>query len=409
MSSRSVIQFVFAALIVSIIGAFAGWYFFVKHSIDTTQTSDAARNNGGETSFGGSAGSTFHNLEANGTTTAEIGKASPRLWHVTTSPVAGMGFKEDTGMLFIADRATGNILLANPDTSSLLRLTNTLFPKIYEAQFSRTGDVILRTSDESGSISTFAGVIASTTATTATSTPNVLSGGYLARDIVALALQPHEPTSKGLFFIAKNPAGGSVSTFSAWNGTSLKKALVSPLTQWRAQWLNSGAVILTQKSLDAVSGYSFTLSVAGALQPLITDMPGLVVLHHPSTNALLYSTSDGGTVSLYVRAPGKDDVRLPIQTTAEKCVWAPGDGLIAYCAVPSATPKNYLEMWYQGAYHTKDAFWKVDALAGSADRFFATDADVSLDAENLMMDSHGSSIAFQNGVDKSLWLLRVTQ
>jgi hypothetical protein len=94
-------------------------------------------------------------------------------------------------------------LRADQSVSSITRLTNTLIPKVREALFSRSGDVILRTSNEADGITTFAGTIATTTVVTSTSTSNILEGTYLPQDIVSVAVVPNQPTSKGIFYITK--------------------------------------------------------------------------------------------------------------------------------------------------------------------------------------------------------------
>jgi hypothetical protein len=122
-------------------------------------------------------------------------------------------------------------------------------------------------------------------------------------------------------------------------------------------------------------------------------------------------------------------VSLPIKTISEKCVWAPsnapqsgapgghsvaqnviaGKELVAYCAVPvSPVSGTYLRDWYRGAVHSEDSWWKVDVSAGTVERIFSPDANLSLDVENPSIDGNGSYIAFMNAADKSLWMLRIT-
>ncbi len=408
---NKIIQFVTAALLVAIVGGFGGWYFFIKNKTAETDNLIAGRGEDAA-SFTGEVGSTYQNIitDSSETTPASTGQRAPRLWHVTKSPIAGFGFGPGGLTVYIAERATGNILRAAPDTSSIQRLTNTLVPKVREALFSRSGDVILRSTNDAGSVTTFAATIATTTVITSTSTPNTLEGTYLPQNIVAIDAPNNQPTSKGIFFMTRLPEGGSVGVSSLWKGTSIKKMVSLPLYQWRAQALSDGRVVLTQNAADDVVGYSFIVSPAGVMKPLVGNLPGLTLTYHDTGDAFLYGVAGAGTLSLYVKAGTSNAVKLPIATTADKCVWAPGVGLIAYCAVPTSAPASpYLTNWYGGATHTIDVWWKIEAAEGTAERFFVPDTRTQYDVEDPATDETGSYLAWRNAADKSLWLLRISE
>ena len=92
----------------------------------------------------------------------------------------------------------------------------------------------------------------------------------------------------------------------------------------------------------------------------------------------------------------------------DKCVWAPGISLIAYCAVPADTKNpHFIGDWYQGTLHTSDTWWKIDTAAGTATILYTMQR--SLDVQHPIIDALGNYIAFQNGSDQSLWLLRLAQ
>lgn len=405
-----IIQFGLIALLVAVIGGSLGWYFFITNKTD--ETTAAANARGADASFTGEVGSTYQNIagEELGTTTVEVGKAAPRLWHVVRTPVAGFGFGSRGTSIFIAERATGNILRADPTTSSILRLTNTLIPKVSDALFSRNGDVVLRSTNDQNVVTSFAASISTSTIVTATSTPNVLEGTYLPQNIVAIDAPNNQLGSKGLFYIAKVPEGGSIGVSSGWKGNGVKKMFSSSLSQWRAQALLDGRAVVVQAASDNVSGYAFLVHTNGSMKPLEGNLPGLTLLHHDSSDAYLYGTSDGGTLSLYVKVGTSPAVKLPIETIADKCVWAPGIGLIAYCAVPTSAPgTNFLAGWYNGSTHTQDVWWKIEAAEGKAERFFVPDTRVNFDVEDPLIDETGSAIGFRDAADKSLWLLRISE
>jgi len=403
-STSHILRYALAAIIVVALGGLAGWYAFVHKQVTVTQANDAARGFGTAASFGSPAGSAYANstgvpasaTQANTTASAP----APRLWHVTTAQVAGAAFTASSTELYFAERSSGNILIADPARSLVTRLTNTLFPKIYEALFASDGSVLLRSATEDGIVTTYAAAIA----TSSVEGPGDLKGVYLPQNIEAISVR----SPRQIFFLVSAPRGGVAGVTTDWKGVSQKPVFASTLSQWRIWWLSDGQMYVAQKPSDDVMGYAFSIK-SGALQYL-TNAPGLSILPRTGSTALIYSSSAGG-VNLFGRtSAGSSPVRFTIRTLAEKCVWAPGKDLIAYCAVPQVTPTRagYMEGWYRGAIHTLDAWWKVDVSAGTVQSLYTPNPDAALDAEHLSIDATGEYIAFTNAADKTLWMLRIT-
>ena len=395
--------------LVVILGGFAGWYMFVQKQIKTTGIADTARGFGTTAGFGAPTGSSNENLPGTTFTTSTTsiqdraaGKPAPRLWHVTGAPVAGALFAGTTTKLFFAERATGNILSADPTVQGIERLTNTLFPKIYEALFTGNGGVLLRTVADDGTITTFAGMIG----TSSPGTPAALKGVYLPQNIVSLSAKA---ATSSIFALIEDPRGGTIGVTTDWKGQKQTQVLVSALSNWRTFYLDDGSIYLTQKAADNVPGYAFRLS-GKSLTPLMGGVAGLVILPRSKSSALLYSTSHGGGVTLFAKASASSSpVKLPIKTLAEKCVWVPGASLVAYCAVPEATlPGDFEGQWYRGLIHTSDTWWRVDVTSGTAQEIFSPE-NGSFDVQNPVMDSSGQYIAFTDASNQSLWLLRIVQ
>lgn len=416
LATTRIVQFLLAALIVVLLGGLAGWYFFVQKQIDTTERNDDARSFGSAPSFGERLGSTYQNLVEGlaggfgqvGTETGE-GRPAPKLWRVSAAPVAGMGFMASSSLLYFAERATGNVLRADPLTTTISRLTNTLLPKVHEAVFAENGSVILRSLSENGSITTFAAELATTTASLdAAATPLALDGVYLPENIIALSA---ERGGKRVMYLVESPAGGVVGATATWTGKEQKRIFDSTLSGWRLVSTEGGSAALVQKASDDVAGYAFLLQPSGTLTPLVGNLPGLNVLPRTSGGAFLYSVSSGGALSLFVQtSPSATPVRLPIRTLTDKCVWARGSELLAYCAVPQSTPgSDFLRDWYRGIIHTTDALWAIHASSGTAEILFTPPSDTTLDIRELKVDDSGSYVTFVNGADRSLWLLRITE
>lgn len=463
MNARTIIEYILAAIVVLILGSLSGWYFFLRTQSQTIMTQDAARGfeattplgsaGGGIVNergvskgempqaaapssqsgffsralsviFGGGtgvslpSGSTPFSEDATGF--ADVGNANmrgpaaalqrpPQLWHIQNKPSAGMGFVgsgTDERLLYV-ERGSGYVFEADLETGEVVRLTNTLMPKIYEALITPDRRVVERSLDDFGNITTFIGSIATTTlaASDATTSARTLFGLSLQKNITRIAIGPD---SDALFYFVAD-AGGTAGIHSEWNGSKQKRMFTSALSSWRPIWLADDRIILVQDAADGVPGYTYELKKDGTLSPLLRALPGLTILPRAHSSALLWGQSAGGVLALFARvSPDSIAVQLPIKTIADKCVWMPGKELVVFCGVPQGVvPSNFLDDWYRGSAHSSDAFWRIDASAGSAEAIYTPETDTSIDIENPIMSSDGSYIAFTNAADKSPWLLRI--
>lgn len=390
------------ALIVVTGGGLLGWYYFVQERINSTEAESAARGLGAAPSFGGTGGSGFQNAagsllqEATTVPAGEV-RAAPRLWRVAQNPVAGFAFASSSPRALFVEISSGNVLEADPLTSGVSRRTNTLLPKAFDAAFSSEGSVLLRFA-ESGVIRTYSGSMLTASSTVqATSTPGRLSGVYLTGEILAIA-----PAAKDtLISLVRESTGASV-VQSSWQGSGQKKIVTLPLRDWRLLVAEDGAIVVSQKASDGVSGAAYVLSASGALTPIVENVPGLVV--NPKSRTVSLYSSDG---ALFVKTPSGISA-LPISTSAEKCVWARGVSLVAYCAVPRISlGTRAIQDRYQGLSHSSDSWYRIDIAAGTAEEFFAPDTSASIDVESPQIDASNRYIAFTNAADKSFWLFRI--
>ncbi|MDO8522178.1 MAG: hypothetical protein Q7S08_02735 [bacterium] len=449
--TKKILQYAIALAVILLLAGLAGWYYFLKEQGQAITATDAGRGlDSNPPSFGSGTGSTYSNVSDTDSPTSPEGrtKAPPRLWRVTKTPVAGMGFVKtakntassvatSSSLLYFAERGTGYILKADTSTGSLTRLTNKLFPRIYEAVFDSLGDAVLRSIDNGGNITSFAGNVRDQNAL-ASSSPNksagssgttAFSGQYLESNILAAA------TSQGtreLLLLVPGENGGSDVVLSSWDGAKQKTLFSSPLSGWKLFSLSDGRIFLSTLPSDGVAGYAFEIQ-NGALVPRLRNIPGLTFLPRTLSGAALFGQSVGGDVSLFFSPKeGAGAVYLPIRTVADKCVWAPPaippsgkkakadsgppvvagpvDGLlIAYCAVPNNfASKSFLTDWYMGTTHTSDTWWRVDASTGQVTPLLEPgDTEQTFDVENPTIDSAGEQIAFMDAGDKSLWLLKI--
>ena len=408
------LRYLVVVVIVAILGGVAGWFFFVRSNQGAV--SEVAGNGGSEEQtplFDDEMGSSAVDVRTS-TEEAAAAPAGPRsierLWRADRGPVAGYSFiaqkKNATSSihLYFIERANGNVFDADAVEQTTMRLTNTLIPKVYEAVVAPTGGSALLRSLDGEVITTLLASFATPASTT--TFPQALVGTTLPADIRSIAIDP-DPKTGLLFYLEPGTAGGVVGMLSSIADAKPQQLFSSPLESWRAQFAG-GKVILLLSPADDMPGYAYTLSSGGALSLLAGPTFGLMILPHPSQEALLYSSSSGGRLSLYAQV-GKDaPTQLSVQTVAEKCVWAPNSTSIVYCAVPRAVPRNgFINAWYRGSLHTSDTWWQIDLQNGTAEELFTP--TTPLDVHDPRIDPSGSYIAFTNGVDLSLWVLRIVQ
>ncbi len=400
MNVQKFVQYLLIAILVIVLGALAGWYLFLHAQSIKNQALSTDLGLGAPAPFGTTQGTSggFSTMSAS-TSTGTGGSAQPpQLWHVTTAPIAGFAFASSTDGMVVryVERATGYVFEANLTTGTIVRLTNTLSPKIYEAQFAPPDRVAERSIDNGGNITTFAGLYG-------VGTSSALTGTSFAANIEALAA---DPSSNNVFSLI-DKGSGVVGVISGWDGSKPKQVFSSGVPGWRAWWLPDGRIVLEQNAADSVLGYSYVLR-NGAQTPLIDPLPGLTAIPQSGSAALLYSTSQNGALSLYVRPAGSSTpLQLPLATLADKCAWAPNSPTV-YCGAPQTTPgADFLDAWYRGEAHSADAMWSIDTSSGKAAQIFAPSSSAALDVDEPSVDGSGSYFGFINASDLSLWVLRL--
>lgn len=395
MTIQSVVKYLLLAVLIMVLGAFAGWYLFLRAQNTATASFNSSLGLGASAPFGVTPG-TSAGVATSATDTPATGKP-PQLWHIAQTPVAGFGFASTSAgeVIRFVDRANGYVYDANVATGAITRVTNTLFPKIYEAYVASENRIMERSLDASGSITTFDGLIS-------TGTSTELTGAVLQADIEAVA--PDQNSSK-VFALRKN-GQGVVGTISEWNGSRPNTVFTFGVPGWRAWWLQDGRIILVQKAADGVAGYAYTIK--GATRSVLIDpQPGLVIAPQQKGGALLYSTSSGGSLALFARTADGTTMPISLTTIADKCTWSLASSTIAYCAVPQTMPsRDFMDDWYRGDVHSADTFWRVDTSMNSTDQVFVPDTGAHVDVTRPAVDESNTYLAFIDSQDLSLWVLR---
>lgn len=405
-----ILRYILVASTVFIIAALVWWYVFLRAEQGALQTIDAGRGaNAPAPTFESFIGSTYENIVSNlsgeGNGTEENGV--PRLRRITQSPVAGYGFVSNplgtgaatsSARVRFVERATGYIFETSTDTNELTRITNTLFPKVYEAHVGKNGVVIIRGIDDNGNLATSVGIA---TTTPGSSSPKALSLTALSQNIEALVLKPSGDT---ILYIRENPDGTPTLMQALWNNANAKTLAETGISGWQLQFLEDGRIFLVQNIANGIVNNAYEVK-GGRLLQSVGGVRGLMFLPQENSESVLYSSEDG-TLSARMTndvAP----VTLPIKTTADKCVWAKAPSTTVYCAVPRNALTGSSEARLRGEIYTSDFWWSVEANSGNAKLLFSSDAPV--DVENARLTSGDPHILFMNAIDKTLWALRIAE
>jgi len=463
---------VLVGLLVMAIGGLAGWYVVLRVKGQNISFADAARGFGFGTPSASQNGSTYNNIGIGGGTGGQNGGSfsagggsgvggtgggiagtdssavanangagenspsassslslaygsstlptvvipkTPRLWNVTKTPIAGFNFATSAPVVFFSERATGYMFTADAISGDVLRRTNTLLPKTYEALVSRDGAAIYRSVNETtGAVQTFSGVICSTTS----SNLGAFVGVNLRNNILAMDANSD---AKTIFFIISDSGtfSGFTEPWTAGKSGKEKQVFTSSVASWRPIVLSDGRLVVVEKAEDNAEGYAYEIAPDATMKPLVRAAPGLTVLPLANSSAFLFGTSQNGTLALFAQT-STSTFSVPVNTVADKCVWVPfvpaskknpASHLVAYCAVPqNASEQNFLENWYMGALHTSDSWWRIDITSGDATQVFEASSGGSLlDVVDPAIDPTGNFLGFKNGTDGSLWVLRINK
>ncbi|MFZ2719426.1 MAG: hypothetical protein WAZ27_00995, partial [Minisyncoccia bacterium] len=331
-------KYVGLAAIALLVFGLAGWYVFIgRQTADVGDLSESRGFNVGVPSFTGSRGSTAENIALGfGASLIEAGVASssgerprpPRMWRVSSSPVAGAGFVQsgDANTLRFVERSTGHVFDADPRTGTVARRTNRLIPKVYDAAVGPGGAIVARSFSDEGVRATFVGSLGTTTVDGFTP----LEGVDLGPQITDIAFT----SSSSILFLTREK-GGTQLIRSGLDGSKSTQVVSLFAGEFDMNLLPDGRVTLTEKPASGIAGNAYEVGKDGSLIALTRNTSGLTLLARASSSALFVGTDAENRLALSVR-PSREAAltTLNLATIADKCAWVPGISLTAFCAVP---------------------------------------------------------------------------
>jgi hypothetical protein len=353
----------------------------------------------------------------------------PILRHISTVPVAGAAIfnrevtstttASTTGskvkvvktietFIRYMERATGHVYETSTSSLETIRVSNTTFPKVYEAFFDSTGQNIiaqLLQTDSSDQVSTYYGQL---TRITPTSTQEVLTTSLISTEAEFVV-----PSFSKTKIFSYGSIGGAKGVVSNFDGSKKSGVFTSPYTEWVPAWANNTIVTLTTRPSASANGLIYSLNTdTKSLTKLAGPLPGLTGIMSPNLNSLVmgYTDKDNKSVLLGVLDIKANDYRsLFIKTLPEKCTWSTNNTII-YCAVPDYLPQaTYPDAWYQGLISFADSIWKINLTTGEAKVVAPLREMVreDIDAVSLSLDTKEDYLIFTNKKDLTLWGLKL--
>ncbi|MCK9351310.1 MAG: hypothetical protein WCT49_00160 [Candidatus Paceibacterota bacterium] len=345
-------------------------------------------------------------------------KDLPILRQVTKNAVAGSYATQKSGKEYVnyVEKETGNVFETRLEDMQTNRISHSIMPRIYEAQFANSGrSVVMRYLKSKGeTISTFvldiprAGALSSDNATTSASVPN---GRFLPPDIADLKVSADEKTA---FYLTRTGEFSNRNSFGSifnFEKNSGSQVFQSPFSEWLPVAVNSKNVLLQTKASQNVPGFLYSFDIkSGVLKKILGDKKGLTTLPSTDGQRILYSESTKGGLTLGIHnISNNTTVNLILQTLPEKCAWK-SDSLTIYCAAPQNLPGTaYPDAWYQGTVSFSDNLWQVDANTGKSVVILVPSSFTVelMDMTSLVISPLQDFIYFTNKKDSSLWAFEV--
>ena len=317
--------------------------------------------------------------DGEGTETTVSALGDPLFRQLSAIETAGATAVEKGGKTYIryVARANGYIYDVDPKTGASTQITSTFIPRVYEAYFALGGNtVILRylKHDDLARKDIIKTQIADlvlplNTAGNSTDAIGSLSSSQsqLPDNISSISISP---SGTRLFYLlpVSDGVSGTVVNIASKVGVEVFR---NSFSEWLAQMLDTGNIILTTKASAQVSGYSYLYNAGDkTLSRIVREKNGLTTLATPTGSRMLYSENliSGTMLSLYDKKGYTQDegggvthtAQLFLPTLPEKCVWS-GNNVRIYCGAFVSTPRAQIpDDWYQGALSFSDTFWTVN-------------------------------------------------
>jgi len=308
------------------------------------------------------------------------------------------------GKVIYLDRATGNIYEINPDGTERNRVSNTTIPKIFEVDFSSTGNnFLLRYLTIDNSIESVRNFLAGLESEDNASTTSSVEGIFLSTDISSTAISPEE----NKIFYTYRQEDKTIGVTADFENKNKKQIFSSSFSEWNISWVSKNIITLLTKPSGMAEGFFYSLDAkTGKFTKVLGGIKGFGAIMDKSGKNVLYNESGQNTIKTRTYNIKSGEVsEFLFSTLAEKCVFS-YDGSYVYCAVPNVIPNAfYPDDWYQGLVSFSDLIWRVNLSDGNTE--LVAGASNDFDTTDLFLSSDEDYLFFINKKDSILWSVGV--
>jgi hypothetical protein len=439
---RTSTKFIIAVLILLALAGGTYWYiFFYGPGNGTPVTNNtngttggfvplnAPNNNTNQTTNNNTNNSNNTNPDnnQNSSSTPVVTEKVPALRLLSANPIGGYGASTTASTTIVrwVDRGRGNIMEARGDTEEIFTLSNTILPRVYISVWNKNttafiGSLLSSNNDIPTVVYAKLNIQASSTQQKNTSTttvdtepmkvtPYFLRGKNLPQNIITYAVSP-----KGdkLFMLIKE-SGQGAGYISNFDGTSVTKIFIQPLTQVNVEWPEENTIAITTNGSSNQAGFLYFVNPkTGIWKKIIGPVFGISTKVSRDAKFVLVSgsTNSQSIVTNIYPIGTTTPIDAFIKTLADKCVWGNYYKELVYCATPSQPISGiYPDDWYKGTVTSYDKIWQINVKNNDIRQVSSLLGQTNklINVFNMSVDPRDDFLFFMNKDDLSLWSLNL--
>ena len=306
------------------------------------------------------------------------------------------------------ERATGHILETTEDATTASKVTNQTLQKINKSLFSADGDSVIfaKLSDNGEGIDSFLGEVVENEEDGSTS--------FESQPYSILASFFENNSAQNSFtYLVKASESASIFT-DDFEGLSKTELLNLPIKDFLINWENPEDILITTRPSSGEPGFAYLVdTTTGSYEKVLGEIPGLTTKISPDGQFILFSGSEGNSVTLGSKNVEEGtETRLSLSTMPEKCTFSLTEEDVIYCGAQSRSATGEMpDDWYKGKFSFDDVIWKVNVADGSSTLFYGFNREKYglFDMIDLRLTEDDKYLTFQNKRDLTLWSLNIEE
>lgn len=333
--------------------------------------------------------------------TATLNINSGTLVQLTTKPVAGFDFIENsssTTKLRYSERGTGHIFEVDLESGIETRVSAKTHLAVIDSVFSKDGDAVAIVSEDN------------------------LSTKVSLEELGDRETKHKIPESaSNLKFIGDNKLlytttgdSGAIGYVYDLEEVTIEEVFAAPLSDIIVSW-GQGETLIVNRPAPSLRSSIYRV-LGGSLNKVASSAYNLNLIA-PETGSGLYLVSyvdldNGGEMtSEFFYEDGGNRTEVPITAYPEKCAFSYNTNTV-WCASDSLPQERENQSeWYKGQTSFSDLIWEIDTRSGRTillDNLFDMTGR-QIDVIDLTASENGRYLLFKNKLDDTLWLKKLSR